>query len=202
MRLTRTGGVADPNRMSVVERLPYRVAALDPPWPENGGGKIKRGADRHYATMPVKQIPACIIGSGHWTLAENAHVYLWVTNNYLPAGLWVLEQLAIRYVTTVTWPKERTGIGQYFRGKTEHILFGVKGRGMDPSVFQDNRSLSTLLENAEHARIHSRKPAAAFDLIEARSKGPYCEFFCDHELPARPGWDRWGLPRSSVEERT
>jgi len=27
----------------------WRTALIDPPWPEQGGGKIKRGADRHYA---------------------------------------------------------------------------------------------------------------------------------------------------------
>lgn len=27
---------------------PYRTVYLDPPWPERGGGKSKRGADRHY----------------------------------------------------------------------------------------------------------------------------------------------------------
>jgi hypothetical protein len=27
----------------------YRTIYIDPPWPERGGGKIKRGADRHYS---------------------------------------------------------------------------------------------------------------------------------------------------------
>lgn len=26
----------------------YKTIYADPPWPEQGGGKIKRGADRHY----------------------------------------------------------------------------------------------------------------------------------------------------------
>ena len=29
----------------------YKTIYIDPPWPEHGGGKIKRGADRHYALM-------------------------------------------------------------------------------------------------------------------------------------------------------
>ena len=26
----------------------YSTVLADPPWPESGGGKVKRGADRHY----------------------------------------------------------------------------------------------------------------------------------------------------------
>lgn len=33
----------------------YKTIYADPPWPEQGGGKIKRGADRHYPLMPVKE---------------------------------------------------------------------------------------------------------------------------------------------------
>lgn len=31
----------------------YKTIYIDPPWPERGGGKIKRGADRHYALMSI-----------------------------------------------------------------------------------------------------------------------------------------------------
>ena len=34
----------------------YRVIYADPPWNEQGGGKIKRGADRHYNLMKTKDI--------------------------------------------------------------------------------------------------------------------------------------------------
>ena len=34
--------------MKLHKRSKYRVIYADPPWPEYGGGKIKRGADRHY----------------------------------------------------------------------------------------------------------------------------------------------------------
>ena len=40
----------------------YRTLYADPPWPERGGGKIKRGADRHYALMPVAEILAMPFG--------------------------------------------------------------------------------------------------------------------------------------------
>jgi len=36
----------------------YRTIYADPPWPECGGGKIKRGADRHYKLMSIREIKA------------------------------------------------------------------------------------------------------------------------------------------------
>jgi N6-adenosine-specific RNA methylase IME4 len=172
----------------------YRTALLDPPWPERGGGKIKRGADRHYELLNPSQMPQTVLASGVFHFEVHAHCYLWVTNNYLRQGLVLLEQLGFRYVTNVVWPKQRAGLGQYFRGKHELMLFGVRGKGKDPSVYQDTRSLTTVLEG-EHVRVHSRKPEQAFELVERRSKGPYLELFGDPALPARPGWERWGRPR-------
>lgn len=101
----------------------YKTIYVDPPWPEKGGGKIKRGADRHYQLMSVKDIIALPVAS----LADpdGAHLYLWATNNYLPAALDCIKAWGFEYVTTITWMKDRIGLGQYFRGITEHCLFAV-----------------------------------------------------------------------------
>lgn len=103
----------------------YTVLYPDPPWPEHGGGQIQRGADRHYPLMPVRDIVG--LPFGLWAAAD-AHLYLWVTNNYLLAGLDCIKAWGFRYVTTVTWVKDKAGLGQYYRGKTEHCLFAVRGR--------------------------------------------------------------------------
>lgn len=56
----------------------YRTILADPPWPERGGGKIKRGADRHYSLMPVAAISALPVAQlAH---PDGCHLYLWVTN--------------------------------------------------------------------------------------------------------------------------
>lgn len=166
----------------------FRTFLLDPPWPERGGGKIKRGADRHYSLLEVKDMPRVILTSGVFSPAASAHLYMWVTNNYLPKGLWLGEALGFTYKTIVTWPKPRAGLGQYFRGRTEHMLFFVRGSGL--SVCTESKSLTTLLDNAVHDRKHSRKPEAAHQLIEARSRGPYLEMFARER---REGWEAWGL---------
>lgn len=40
------------------EGMKYRTIYADPPWMETGGGRIKRGADRHYSLMKTKDIAA------------------------------------------------------------------------------------------------------------------------------------------------
>ena len=115
--------------------LKYKTISADPPWPEHGGGKIKRGADRHYKLMTVKEIASLPVNQ---ISEENAHLYLWVTNNYLKAGMQVMEAWGFTYKTKIDWVKadvnpdgtfklQNPGLGQYFRGADEVCLFGVKG---------------------------------------------------------------------------
>ena len=83
----------------------YKTIYTDPPWPEQGGGKIKRGADRHYPLMSVKEIMELPVGE----LAdpEGCHLYLWATNNYLPAAFECIKAWGFEYITIITrkWRK-------------------------------------------------------------------------------------------------
>ena len=169
----------------------YRTILIDPPWNESGGGRIKRGADRHYSLLKTKDIPGAVLESGVFAPADNCPLYLWVTNNFLKDGLWVMEQLGFRYVTVLTWAKGemvndeivpgRIGLGQYFRGQTEQLLFGV--RGQLPAIEKGK----TLIV-APRGR-HSQKPAAAYEMIERVSPGPRLEMFA---RSVRDGWTAWG----------
>ena len=182
------------------KRLPkqwgrYATLYADPPWPERGGGKIKRGADRHYDTMTVKAIAAMPFGA--WA-AWDAHLYLWVTNNYLPAGLECIEAWGFRYITCVTWVKDRQGLGQYYRGLTEHCLFAVRGslgyqvledgkRAQGTTGFYEPENLPSAIEAPRQQ--HSVKPERMRRYIERVSPGPRLELFA---RKASPGWDVWG----------
>ncbi len=86
--------------------------------------KSNGGADRHYPLMSLQEImdlPAQDLAN------DNCYLYLWVTNNFLQAGLECIESWGFRYITMITWVKDRIGLGQYHRGQTEHCLFAVKG---------------------------------------------------------------------------
>ncbi|HEB13595.1 MAG TPA: methyltransferase [candidate division CPR3 bacterium] len=177
----------------MVQQLSYRTIYADPPWAEAGGGKIKRGADRHYALMKTKDIIALPVQK---ITAENAHLYLWVTNNFLKDGLVVMEAWGFTYKTTITWVKDRFGLGQYFRGQTEHCLFGVKGnlpykiadgkRQQGRTVIDDTNPGLALFSPREE---HSSKPIEMRKMIEKVSYDPMLELFAREKIS---GWDVWG----------
>ena len=172
--------------MRVFRRRRFHTLYADPPWPERGGGKIKRGADKHYPLMRVADIMA--LPHAHERVLPHAHCYLWVTNNYLPSGLAVLGAWGFRYVTCITWLKDRPGLGQYFRGMTEHVLFGVRGRV--PYRFLPNgRRAQGVTGFTAPRRRHSEKPELMRDMIERVSPGPYLELFARERAP---GWFVWG----------
>lgn len=173
----------------------FETVLIDPPWPEFGGGKVKRGADRHYPLIKTKEdIRATIFSSEVFQPAPNSHLYLWVTNNCLPWAVWLIPELGFRYVTCITWAKPSIGIGQYFRGQTGQLLFAVKGDGLRVARrHRGKQHFSTLLK-AERAKkdgkpVHSAKPEAAYRMIELASPAPRLEMFARR---SRKGWSAWG----------
>jgi len=175
--------------------LGYKTIYADPPWNESGGGKIKRGADRHYSLMKTKEIIEYL---KQIPIADNAHLYLWVTNNFLPDGLETIVELGFRYVTNIVWVKDRFGLGQYFRGQHELCLFAVKGRL--PYKHEDNPNRSCCTEpTVIHAKRqkHSKKPVEMYNKIEAVSYPPFIEVFARER---RDGWDAYGNQLSDTQK--
>lgn len=178
----------------------WRTALVDPPWNERGGGRIKRGADRHYSLLKTSEIAPVLIGSGLWSPEQDAHLYLWTTASHLRAAFDLLDDLGFRYTSNVVWMKSQIGIGQYFRGKHETLLFAVKGRGFVPRT--DRRDIPSAVL-ADHVRdesgrrVHSAKPEPFYELIEARSQGPFVEFFARRP---RTGWVSWGNQVETMKE--
>ena len=160
----------------------YKTVLLDPPWCECGGGKIKRGADRHYSLMTTAEIFSYCKKIVVPQLAFDCHLYLWVTNNFLEEGIRLLNEMGFRYITTLVWVKDKFGLGQYFRGQHELVLFGVRG-----DFYSGSRKESTLIKGLR--RKHSEKPHHLYTKIEAVSKPPRLEVFGRH---GREGWDVMG----------
>lgn len=152
----------------------YKTLYADPPWPERGGGKIKRGADRHYSLMSVKGIIA-LKDSVKLISENNSHLYLWVTNNFLESGLTVMREWGFRYITKIVWNKDRIGLGQYFRGMTEDCLFGVKGC-LPYKIIDGKRQQGVTSFYAPKGK-HSEKPEDMRSMIEKVSYPPYIELF-------------------------
>lgn len=163
--------------------MKYKTIYADPPWNETGGGKIRRGADKHYPLMSTKEIldMASFVQS---ISDENCHLYLWITNNFLAAGLEVMKRRGFTYKTKITWMKDRFGLGQYFRGNTEDCLFGV--RGVLPYKTADGKRQQGVTGFLAPRKEHSAKPETMRRMIERVSYPPYIELFA---RKTTPGWD-------------
>ena len=166
----------------------YSTIMADPPWYQRGGGKSKRGADRHYDLLKEHEIKSVMADMLEGRIAENAHMYMWVANNHLAEGLRVLDHLGFKYITNLVWAKPHFGLGRYFRGQHELCLFATRGRGF--SVRTELNNVPSLISGGLIPPTkHSAKPQQIYELIESRSEGPYLELFA---RTRREGWDCFG----------
>lgn len=104
----------------------FSTIVIDPPWDwgDEGDGDQFGRARPDYATMSIDQIGNLPVAR---LAAADAHLYLWTTNRSMPKAFTLMERWGFRYITAITWAKTSFGLGNYFRGQTEHILFGVRG---------------------------------------------------------------------------
>lgn len=155
----------------------YATILADPPWDvQQKGG---RGAERHYDLMTLADIKALPVAG---LAAEDAHLWLWVTNATLRDGYDVAEAWGFTVRSPLTWVKWRLGLGNYLRNATEHLLFATRGKA--PVLFRAQPTWITA-----PVQDHSHKPEEQYPLIERVSPGPYVELFARRR---QPGWDAWG----------
>lgn len=123
-------------------------------------------------------------------VADDAHLWLWVTNATLRDGYDVAEAWGFTVRSPLTWVKFRLGLSNYLRNSTEHLLFATRGKA--PVL---NRSQPTWI-NAP-VTDHSHKPEEQFALIERVSPGPYLELFARRRPSSTAAWSVWGNEVSS-----
>lgn len=173
---------------------PRRFATVlaDPPWQfQNRTGKVAPEHRRlnRYGTLSLEEIKALPVLS---TLAETAHLYLWVPNALLPEGIETLRAWGFQYKSNIVWHKIRKdggpdgrGVGFYFRNTTELVLFGTRGK--NARTLAPGRRQVNIVKTRK--REHSRKPDELYDVIEACSPGPHLELFA---RGPRKNWTVWG----------
>lgn len=161
----------------------FATIVIDPPWDwGDEGDQDQMGRARpDYGTMSLPQLLELPVGK---MADDDCHLYLWITNRSLPKGFALLEKWGFRYITALTWVKPSFGMGNYFRGQTEHVLFGVKG-----SQPLKRRDIGTVFNAPRGPNGHSSKPVEFYHLIENASPGPYLEMF---SRTNRDGWAMWG----------
>ena len=188
----------------------YQTVLADPPWAYDSpravvgtGGRGAMGGEAHrlvqvdvsrqYATLAIEEISALPVRR---IVADNAHLYLWITNPmlldhrhpaYTVCKAWGFEPKCL-----LTWAKHRHGeptapsrkTGYYYRSASEHVVFAVRGK----LRLQTREALPTWF--AAPRLAHSVKPEAPFiPMVEQASPGPRVELFARRK---REGWDVWG----------
>lgn len=180
----------------------FGVIMADPPWPEQGGGKVVRGAQRHYDLMSLKDIVALPVEP---IVEDDAMLFLWVTNSYLLpkkrgalSAIDVVHAWGFEYRNKFTWTKydrdrhclQRPGLGQWTRGTDEVCLFCVRGKPAYP-VDETGKRIQYPNSLLQPRTEHSRKPAEMMIRAEMMGKalGARLEMFARSE---RPGWTSIG----------
>ena len=158
----------------------YSVILADPPWDVQQKGAY--GAERHYSLMSLKRIKELPVED---LAANDAHLWLWVTNATLRAGYDVMEAWGFTPRSPLTWIKPRIGLGQYLRNATEHLILGTRGHAPVNYRAQPTWMFAPLQE-------HSHKPEEQYAVIERISDGPYLELFARRRPPSSADWSVWG----------
>jgi len=160
----------------------FKTIVIDPPWDWGDESDINQmgRARPDYTTIPYEDLLKYPISK---FADDDCHLYLWITNRSLPKGFELLKAWGFRYITCLTWVKPSFGMGNYYRGSTEQVLFGVKG-----SIPLKRKDVGTHFA-APRGKQHSEKPIEFYELVESCSYGPFLELFSRHE---RDGWTMWG----------
>lgn len=161
----------------------FSTIVIDPPWDWGDEGDCDQlgRARPTYQTLPMADLLALPVAR---LADDDCHLYLWITNRSLPKGFALLDAWGFRYVTCLTWCKPSFGMGNYFRGQSEHVLFGVRG-----SMAIKRKDVGTVLNAKRGPDGHSSKPEEFYAMVESCSHAPYVEMFARRQ---RPGWQIWG----------
>jgi N6-adenosine-specific RNA methylase IME4 len=135
--------------------------------------------ETNYPVLSLKRIAQLPVEA---LAAPQCHLYCWCPVSFVPHAIWLCEHWGFTYSSLLTWVKPG-GVGwTWWCTRTEHIVFGFKGK-----MTLKNRPIDNVF--AATAQKHSRKPEVSFEVIERASFPPYLELFARRK---RPGWHSWG----------
>ena len=182
----------------------YSVIYADPPWNQKAGRKLqgyvikdgkqvwpdgdKTTQDLPYKVMTIKDIANINVKS---IAADDAVLFMWVTNKYLLQAEQVIKAWGFNYSTCITWKKKKMGggLGGLIKISSEHLLYCRRGKpktngSIPESVFEAKRPY------VNGYPCHSKKPELFAELIESVAPtGSKLEMFARNE---RKGWDVFG----------
>jgi N6-adenosine-specific RNA methylase IME4 len=169
-----------PKKLTTKKR--YKVIYADPPWEYGKSMDITYGtADKHYPTMPLKDICALSIPQ---ISEDNAVLFLWATSPQLPEALKVIDAWGFKYKASFIWDKIKHVMGHYNSVRHEFLLVATKG-SCTPEVMKLFDSVVS-----EERTEHSVKPETFRDIIDTiYPSGNRIELFARTK---HDNWEVWG----------
>lgn len=178
-----------PNMPALPEGV-FDVILADPPWEYRNSGGLPGQAGNHYHSVSLTELCSERFRPPS---ADDAVLFLWVTNPMLPDALTLVNAWGFEYKTDVVWIKRnlvKPGVGFYVRGRHELLFICVKGSMLPEQSGQ--APIGSVIE--ADIQDHSRKPKEAYELIESLyPQGHYLEMFARGH---RNRWTTWGSDNS------
>ena len=179
-----------------LRRNHYRLIYADPAWSFScGKGEGSRHPEKHYRTMPLKEIQALPVRDlAH---PDGARLCCWATAPMLPHALETIKAWGFKYSTTrfwvKTWPRTASppwneqsftvGTGYEVLGNPELLLIAKIGK---PAGATNPKPRALIISQR---REHSRKPYIVREELARKFDGPHVELFARE---SGEGWDVWG----------
>jgi N6-adenosine-specific RNA methylase IME4 len=165
----------------------FDVVVIDPPWPVD---MIERDCrpeqvSYDYPVMTIEQIGADVGKMLDEHAAEDAHIFLWVTQKFLPFAFKLSERWNLAYGEMFTWHKP--GGFQPFGGpqyNSEHCIHARKGS----PIFLDTKDFPTCFY-ADRAG-HSEKPEAFYERLRRVTGGRRLDMYNRREIDGFEGWGK------------
>lgn len=173
----------------------YGIIYTDPPWNQGRGNKKKcrpnsSGIELPYRTMSLMEIEILHYQVTSNLAEENHNVFMWTIEKYLRDAEECMERLGYRLHARIVWDKGNGPAPAYtLRFSHEYLLWFFKpGHILMPDK-EKRGAYSPVIREHIHKQ-HSKKPEAAYELIESMFPGAEkLELFARQ---IRPGWDAWG----------
>ena len=165
----------------------FEVIVVDPPWPYGD----QEDYDREYRRIvtPYPEMSLEEIGALELPAADDCVLWLWTTHKFLHDAFHILDGWGFESKMTLTWDKERMGMGRWLRSQTEFCLMAVRG-----GARVDLTDQTTIVRVPR--RQHSRKPDEFYEMVESLCIGRRLDYFSRER---RKGWEQFGSDAEKFE---
>jgi N6-adenosine-specific RNA methylase IME4 len=185
----------------------FRTVVADCPWaPRDALPGPKRGAAKHYQTMPTADLRA--LSHRFPAIADDAILFSWRLASMPFDGLDVCRAWGFEPVSEIVWVKIPRA-GRLSRGRLLELADGIRARKvrilLGHYVRASHETCIIAARPGAAARIkahnipsvffapigkHSEKPSVFYDIVERLAPGPYLELFA--RQPRGASWTAIG----------